>query len=167
MKDTCGQNSMNSLTSADLQQSLESRLQQILDLNGSPEYALTWKTVDMPLGPPICALRAWAHRTLDNDSSGEQLILHGWATPVALDHKSAEPNKLHRYLRGVHGFHRLQDQTLLLAETLDTVELNPAFSRWLTGYPTRWDECSPGIESYNYVQQELTKMLGSPRMVAQ
>jgi len=46
--------------------------------NGSPEFALTWREVDMPSGVPICALRASAHRTGDNGCSGS---LAGWATP--------------------------------------------------------------------------------------
>ena len=62
MSDTCGQPSADSLTSASLQQSLASRLVERLELTGSPLYALTWKPVDMPSGPPICRLRALAHR---------------------------------------------------------------------------------------------------------
>jgi hypothetical protein len=42
--------------------------------NGSRLYALTWKAIDMPSGPPICALRASARRTSDNGCSG-------WPTP--------------------------------------------------------------------------------------
>jgi hypothetical protein len=44
--------------------------------SGSPEYALTWKTHDMPSGPPICALRASGRRTSGKDFSG-------WPTPNA------------------------------------------------------------------------------------
>jgi len=47
-----------------------------LDVNGSPEYALTWKEWDMPSGPPICALRASARRTSDSGFTG-------WPTPKA------------------------------------------------------------------------------------
>jgi len=56
--------------SADLQLSLESRLRQALDVNGSVEYDLTWKLWDMTVGEPICALRASARRTSDNDFGG-------------------------------------------------------------------------------------------------
>ena len=62
--------------SADLQRSLESRLRRSLDANGSPEYALTWNSWDMPAGPPICRLRAWARRTSGRDCGG-------WPTPMA------------------------------------------------------------------------------------
>jgi len=53
---------------------LASRLRLALDVHGSPEYALTWKTWDMPSGPPICALRASGRRTSDSGYSG-------WPTP--------------------------------------------------------------------------------------
>ena len=56
--DTCGPLFTASSPSAGLQLSLENRLRARMDVNGSPEYALTWKHWDMPAGPPICALRA-------------------------------------------------------------------------------------------------------------
>jgi hypothetical protein len=69
-----GLRSAASSTSAALQLSLESKLQALTDVNGSPEYALTWKRWDMLSGPPICALRASARRT---SVSG----CFGWPTP--------------------------------------------------------------------------------------
>jgi len=75
---TSGQSCETSLASADLQSCLESKLRRKLEGLGSPEYELTWKHWDMPLGPPICALRASAHRTSGNDYFG---VPHGWATP--------------------------------------------------------------------------------------
>lgn len=68
--------SIPSSASADLQRSLESRLRQLTEGCGSPLYALTWKHWDMPLGLPICALRASARRTSDSDSTG-------WPTPIS------------------------------------------------------------------------------------
>jgi len=53
-----------------LQLSLENRLRARMDVNGSPEYALTWKTWDIAWGPPICALRARGHRILGRDCGG-------------------------------------------------------------------------------------------------
>ncbi len=64
--------------SAVLQRSLESKLQALLDVNGSPEYVLTWKHWDMPSGPPICALRASARPTSVNGCTG-------WPTPNCMD----------------------------------------------------------------------------------
>jgi len=46
-----------------------------MDVNGSPEYALTWSTWDMPSGVPICRLRASARRTSAKGFSG-------WPTPT-------------------------------------------------------------------------------------
>ena len=60
--------------SGDLQRCLASRLRARMDVNGSPEFALTWKDWDMPAGEPICALRASGRRTGDKGCSG-------WPTP--------------------------------------------------------------------------------------
>jgi len=49
-------------------------------------FALTWKRWDMPSGPPICALRAWAPRTSDSACTS-------WPTPTARDWKSSASNK--------------------------------------------------------------------------
>jgi hypothetical protein len=54
-----------------------------MDVNGSPEYALTWKEWDMPAGLPICALRASARRTPANACSG-------WPTPATNDSGCSE-----------------------------------------------------------------------------
>ena len=64
--------------SAALSASLASRLQARMDVNGSPEYVLTWKHWDMPAGPLICRLRASRRRT-----SGPDCI--GWPTPRTAD----------------------------------------------------------------------------------
>jgi len=49
-----------------------------MGVNGSPEYALTWSIWAMPLGPPICALRASARPTSDSGCTG-------WPTPQVMD----------------------------------------------------------------------------------
>ena len=76
--DTCGPLFTASSPSADLQQCLANRLVALTDCNGSPEYALTWRDLDMPWGPPICRLRALARRTNDNGYGG-------WPTPRTAD----------------------------------------------------------------------------------
>ena len=106
--DTSGPLFTHSSPSAALQRSLASRLRARMAGNGSPLYALTWKEVDMPAGPPISALRAQAHRTSGNGSSSwrtpntvdaqlgdrkglgqvqlcHQALLTGWPTPSATD----------------------------------------------------------------------------------
>lgn len=72
----------NLSVSADLQRSLESKLQARLVGIGSPIYAMNWKQWDMRSGPPICALRALAPRTSGKDCSSERF---GWHTPLARD----------------------------------------------------------------------------------
>jgi len=67
---TCGRLSDGLSKSASLQLFLENRLRESLDVNGSPEYEMTWLSWDMPSGPPICRLRALAHRTSARDCCG-------------------------------------------------------------------------------------------------
>ena len=67
---TCGPLFTISSPSAALQRSLESRLRARMDASGSPLYALTWKSVDMPAGVPILQRRALVRRTSGNGSSG-------------------------------------------------------------------------------------------------
>ena len=71
---TCGQPFTDSSPSAALQRALANRLRAALDVNGSPEYSLTWRDWTMPSREPICALRASARRTSDSGSTG-------WPTP--------------------------------------------------------------------------------------
>ena len=53
INDTCGPLFIVSSPSADLQSSLENRLVDRLDVNGSLEYVLTWRQQDLPAGLPI------------------------------------------------------------------------------------------------------------------
>ena len=89
--------------SATLQSALGNKLRARLDVNGSPEYVLTWKHWDMRSGVPICALRA-SHRP----TSAKDYI--GWPTPgVSRSTESMEatknwgdrPNKNGQNLEGV------------------------------------------------------------------
>ena len=159
--------------SADLQLSLENRLRARMDVNGSPEYALTWSQWDMPWGLPICALRASRRRTSGKDCSG-------WSTPNTMDHLPSS-NLETRKTRG--GCSNLKDvvptagwatpnsadqtgttgggqNTSLRSQTRGTTQngspaqtvnigvLNPEFVRWLQGFPTEWGNCVPtGIRS--------------------
>jgi hypothetical protein len=61
---------IGSSPSAILQSSLENRLRARMADHGSLEYELTWKEMDMPSGPPICALRASGRLTSDKDFTG-------------------------------------------------------------------------------------------------
>lgn len=107
MNDISGQTSVDSSKALNLQLSLENKLRQQTDVNGSPEYVLTWKRWDMNLGPPICALRARQRRISDKGFTG-------WRSP---DHNKRggaiqDPNKVLSRMAAGHQIN-LEDQAVL------------------------------------------------------
>lgn len=79
---TFGPPSTTSSPSADLQSSLESRLQAKLSTIGSTLYTLTWKPWVTPSGVSRSRLRASARRISETATTG-------WPTPAARDWKGA------------------------------------------------------------------------------
>ena len=79
-----GRSGSASLSSADLQSSLVSRLQARLGSAGSTLYRLTWKERATPSGRRICALRASAPPISDSG-----FISSVWATPAHRDYRFA------------------------------------------------------------------------------
>lgn len=67
---TFGRISPSSSASVMFNAQLASRLRQRLDVNGSPEYKLTWKEWVLLSGLRICALRAQARHTSDSAYTG-------------------------------------------------------------------------------------------------
>jgi len=93
--DTSGPSSQGSSASASLQQSLASKLQARLDVNGSMEYRLIWKTWVTPQQRQICALRASARRISDKDC-------FGWPTPVSQQANGSPEAFLRRKIESMH-----------------------------------------------------------------
>jgi len=165
--DTSGLNSCDSSRYAGRRLSLASRLAVRLAANGTPEYTLIWKRSAIEslvtsrgiMNFTTCRLRASARRTSDSGYSG-------WVSPTARDHS-----------RGVRP-PRPQDTGVPLSQQVGMIvesspaetstskgetnsavspALNPAFSRWLMGYPASWDRLSPSWDKWDFAQQELTE----------
>jgi len=151
--DIFGRNSDGSSPSADLQECLGNKLRQRLAGYGSLEYALTWRTWDIPWGPPICALRALGHRISGNGCTGwptqraeaggarkqcrgflEDVIQTvGWPTPRQTDWKCGGT-----YTENCSGRDLTKDATLASWPTPNAMEPDGNFrpSRAATGRTT-------------------------------
>lgn len=179
-RDTYGPCGDGSLTNADLSPSLASRLRARTDVNGSPEYVLTWTYWDMPQGPPIYALLASERRRSGNGCTGwptpktsddrigmtervggrksnlnDMATTAGWATPTARDHKDGEfcPNVPTNALLGRQAW-----TAGCPAATEKRGALNPALPRWLMGYRAVWDSCgATAMQSFRKSRRRSSK----------
>lgn len=79
-----------------------------------------------------------AHRGVP-DTLTSAARLSGWATPTSRDHKDGDCNL------DVNPISARLSRQALISSTAPTGKrgaLNPAFSRWLMGYPPAWDDCA-------------------------
>lgn len=83
---TSSQSGRNLSQSVDLRSSLESKLQLLLDVSGSPEFTLRWKIWTISSKLLICALRASPRRTGDS-------VCGSWPTPCAQDGPNGGPSQ--------------------------------------------------------------------------
>lgn len=129
--------------SAALQRSLENRLRARMGGNGSPEYVLTWKTWDMPAGPPICALRASARHTHGNGCIGwPTLIKRDGATLLrARRAPNATGTEPMAWVGGLVTGIVTENRPGLQMEV--PVGLNPVWASWLMGFPAEWTQSAP------------------------
>ena len=174
INDTCGPLFTASSPSANLQWSLESRLRARMDVNGSPEYVLTWKQWDMPAGLRICALRGRARHNSGSGCTGwptptatdaslrayqydagdktrpraslvGALRLCGYPTPRSSDRGPRNPETARKKL-GTDGrtIHH-RIEDLLTALGTRTGYPNPRFLFWMMGFPESWIKSAPPV----------------------
>ena len=147
MTDISGLSSSISSASATLQQSLESRLQAQLDLDGLTMYKGIWKQRTTPQRRLYYQVGLSTPRTKENGCSS-------WPTPSVRDYKDTGNLDKSRFRKSGKERHDTVPRVafgtappLSTAETANTVpsQLNHRFSLWLMGYPIEWAYCAERV----------------------
>lgn len=131
---TYGRPSSISSSSAALQASLESRLQSVLDSNGSTVFSMTWRRSTTPAQRPIFRLVASRRPTSDSASSG-------WLpTP-----RASMGTHMITWARAITGEHRSQLEDYLAwrymeagGQRMRAVNVCPRLCQTMMGYPPSW-----------------------------
>jgi hypothetical protein len=158
---TCGLSSPASSASVALQSSLESRLKERLGTGGLMEYSETWKEKVTPAGRWY-----WAHTASGRRTSGSGCI--GWPTPSARDWKSdrsqkqdheiyANEGKVGKPLARLCLKHLGAGPYLKQGDAETPGACNPAFVRWLMGFPPEWCDCAVmAMQSFPKLRRRLS-----------
>jgi hypothetical protein len=118
----------------------------------------------IPLSQQVAGLTGWStpraeerqqHNSRDKGAalSNQALGLTGWATPTAVNWRSIQHGKNARPLQEQAGL--ITCSSPAGTGSCAGSVLNPAFSRWLQGYPATWDECSPHWQEWSRLQDAI------------
>ena len=101
------------------------------------------------------ATRARWPTTTKQDATGSARMV-GWATPTTRDWKDGATNLENTPVNALLGRQVLgATSNGSLAATAKSGQLNPAFSRWLQGYPKAW--CEAAIEAWHQMPTKARK----------